>query len=1544
MLRTRFFTIIVLLLGGLSVLRSAAAAQQGGSPPDLRIHLKAVSFDPLEAPPKIRPSLRLAEPDEATAHQLIQFTRPLTRQDVELLRERYGLQIEHYVPNLAYLEKVPAETLEQLRELDYFRWAGPYQPAYKIDPEIGKRTFVSEERRAESGILLMVIAFEDAAAEELARSVKELGFEVVTIVDEPEHRIVRLRVRVDRPEDAAAIARLPAVKYIEEVGDLGLNNGTTSWVVQTNVMASRTVWDHGLRGEGQIIGHIDGALDLNHCFFRDSTDNTVRPAHRKVVGLRNSSGGTVEQAHGTFSAGNAAGEDFNNDADSATPNADNGNAPRARLTHGYLPDLGGSSSFFDYLYQAFEDGASIHTNSWDDWSTSDYTQLSVDLDRFVWENEDNLVIIGPYNYGVIKAPDTSKNALVVNSTLQAPNQGDFSSGITQFTQDGRRKPDLMAPGDGIVSADDGTACGTRTDGGTSFAAPAVAGLAALTRQYYTEGWYPSGSRQPHHAFVPSGALLKATLLNATVDATGIAGYPGGAADGEGWGRVLLENGLFFAGDARNLTVWDMRHPSGLAHGESDSYSLPLAAAGQALKITLVWNEPPATAGSLAPVTNDLDLVVTAPDGTTTFRGNDFAAGQSTTGGAADPLNNVEQVLINTPAVGTYTLTVSSGTTGINQGPQGYALVATGDFPEPPAPTGAQDTLVVRVKFQDVALTPPLPNLLTTMGEVVNYFTEVTYGQVTIQPDYLGPVDLDHPKDYYYHSERNLLIEMTEEVVAELVGDDSDVFNAGTATPNDDVDRLILVTNDVNFTEDWATTGPWPYALPGGITQPLSVSIQSYANGTARFTHGVGHQLGLVDLYAHPGVIFPRPYVDEWDNMAGYFNNAHFLAWSKERAQWITDHGSEITYVERPAAGSSYTGLNPIPLHLQESTVQNRKAIAIGLTPGATTLADEDAFYFIEARDNTLGGFDDALPMSGVLVYYVNQLIPQGEGPVIVLDKVLTSQGLDDAAFGDGDEHEIPGTGITFRVETGTGAAYHIHLTYVAPTTDYNVSITRGDTIDGEFYSYFSPDIWIDSPKDGWNLGSGPPPHDQIEPPVAGSLNRIYARIHNAGATSYDFDVKFRVSEPYHTVGGEADFDKFVDIKHIDSLADTSGSPEIVFVNWTPENDGDPHACVLVELINLKGTDTNEHDNWAQENLTKATSTTASPFTPVSYRYDLTNPYDHPALFYFRMRGQPPDWTVELVPRKVLLDPGERVEGVATVTPPPDAEVCTSEMLEVTSWTPRGDTLIPVGGAMLQVDLRRPSAVTLVTGARPCPRQVYAASFEYPDCRGIAVEGCTDPPRPFEEIIVKFVDALGNPVYHTVVTDENGCFEDFLVNPPGGIWQVEAEYPGSDCDAPAVSPGGVVLVPPRPWIPPRRLWYSFHVGASFPTGAFDQTHDPGPSLSLDLEYFLNERMALRGVLGFHYFHAQEDDLYYTNLSGHLRWYLPATVWRWFMDVGAGVYDPDSGGSDWGISLGAGWSFDFDPNLALEVAAQQHLIDPGDQDRFFLDLALGLRFRF
>ena len=79
------------------------------------------------------------------------------------------------------------------------------------------------------------------------------------------------------------------------------------------------------------------------------------------------------------------------------------------------------------------------------------------------------------------------------------------------------------------------------------ASPGAAGLTALIRQYYTDGWYPTGSDVPSNGFTPSAALLRATLVNSATSMTGATAIPSNC---QGWGRILLENALHFSGEAR----------------------------------------------------------------------------------------------------------------------------------------------------------------------------------------------------------------------------------------------------------------------------------------------------------------------------------------------------------------------------------------------------------------------------------------------------------------------------------------------------------------------------------------------------------------------------------------------------------------------------------------------------------------------------------------------------------------------------------------------------------------------------------------------------------------------------------------------------------------------------------------------------------------------------------------------------------------------------------------------------------------------------------
>jgi Subtilase family len=648
----------------------------------LLIKLTGITFDPLEKP-KIAKELSIDESVKEPQHLIVQFQKPLTRKEQTHIQDKYGLKLTEYIPDFAYVEMVDPETLAKLSSDSLFRASVPYHPAFKISPFIGEHRFSTLERQKVEGFWLSVILFDNSVVEKVIDMLNNLNVDKISVIDD--RKIggkVEIRCTILSKKELENIARIPEVRWIEEVGEIKDDNGTTAGTIQSGTPATTPVWYRGLHGENQIIGVIDRTVDIGHCFFRDTVNNTPGPTHRKVVGSRNTSGSTAH-FHGTFVAGIAVGDDFN----TLGANANRGMAWAARMTFGNKQDLmifGGTTSLLNYLTQAANDGARIHTNSWHEEPPSQYNQTAVDVDSFVFNNEDNLVLGSSGNATVppdppesIGPPGTAKNALCVSASRRHPNEMNFGDGNDGPTPDGRRKPEIVAPGCQINSSDVGTACNVAVGVcATSWATPATAGAAVLARQYYVEGFYPTGTRQQLHGFIPSGALLKATLLNGTIDMTGIPDYPNNR---EGWGLIRLNNVLSFPGNTRSLRLWDTRNAVGITTGDIRIHQVNVVDNIQPLKIVLVWSEPQGTVNSANPIVNNLDLEAVSPDGTQTFRGNAFAGGVSVTGGVADANNNVEVVLINNPVQGNWTVRVIGTTVNVGNPGQGYALVVTGEI-------------------------------------------------------------------------------------------------------------------------------------------------------------------------------------------------------------------------------------------------------------------------------------------------------------------------------------------------------------------------------------------------------------------------------------------------------------------------------------------------------------------------------------------------------------------------------------------------------------------------------------------------------------------------------------------------------------------------------------------------------------------------------------------------------------------------------------------------------------------------------------------------
>jgi len=154
----------------------------------------------------------------------------------------------------------------------------------------------------------------------------------------------------------------------------------------------------------------------------------------------------------------------------------------------------------------YNDGARTETNSWGS-STTEYSNaLAKRLDAFMWDNKDILILNSAGNDGpslqTVRDPGTAKNIITVGASQSNRSSGNINL-IASFSSrgpanDGRIKPDVVAPGTNIVSTRSSKlggstqSCSSAFDGsgyysscsGTSMAAPITAGYAALVRENF----------------------------------------------------------------------------------------------------------------------------------------------------------------------------------------------------------------------------------------------------------------------------------------------------------------------------------------------------------------------------------------------------------------------------------------------------------------------------------------------------------------------------------------------------------------------------------------------------------------------------------------------------------------------------------------------------------------------------------------------------------------------------------------------------------------------------------------------------------------------------------------------------------------------------------------------------------------------------------------------------------------------------------------------------------------------------------------------------
>ena len=236
------------------------------------------------------------------------------------------------------------------------------------------------------------------------------------------------------------------------------------------------------------------------------------------------------------------------------------------------------------------------------------------------------------------------------------------------SSDGRIKPDICSNGRDQLSTDEDNTY--QVGGGTSAASPGIAGIFAQLYQAYKE---LTG------AVNPPAPLIKAALLNSAED----IGNPGPDYT-YGWGRVNAYRALTTLEDVRYLA-------DSVTQGGTRTHTITVPAGMTQFRAMVYWADPGGSPVAARALVNDLNTIITDPSGGSWNPWVLNPAPNATTLNSpavrgVDSLNNMEQVTIDNPAAGVYTLTVN-----------GYAL-----------PSISQKYYVVW-EFRSAAVTMTYPN-------------------------------------------------------------------------------------------------------------------------------------------------------------------------------------------------------------------------------------------------------------------------------------------------------------------------------------------------------------------------------------------------------------------------------------------------------------------------------------------------------------------------------------------------------------------------------------------------------------------------------------------------------------------------------------------------------------------------------------------------------------------------------------------------------------------------------------------------------------------
>ena len=566
---------------------------------------------------------------------LLQFNSVPTVEQRQAI-EASGIHLLDYIPHFAFYASLPSDFDPSILASLNVSSLSEIKTNYKLNQELRNNSIPQHAIKQEGTVDVNVLHFNDVSRENAIIELVANGATVIKTADNLKTITVRIK-----SNEIGKFSALPFVEYIETIAPDPTPDDTQGRSLhRSNVINSEQA--NGLHYNGSGV-HVAVADDgsISHIDFKGRwTDHTD-----------GAQGGT----HGDMTSGICVG----------AGNLDPTITGMATGAHLHEFSIGGYPQIVDAIANYDNDSIVLVSTSYSQ-GCNEYTSDSQFGDELIYDHPQLQFIFsagnnnssdcgygagdqwgnitGGYKSGknVIACANVNPSDVIDNSSSRGP------------ASDGRVKPDIAGNGTDQLSTDENNTY--QVGGGTSAASPGVAGVSAQLCHAYKE---------MHSGQEINTALLKATLLNTASE----LGNPGPDYI-YGWGRVNAMR-------AYNLLAGNNYIFDSVSQGQQKTFNITIPANTILAKVMVYWHDYEGNPVASKALVNDLNISMTdisstnyfplildpTPNATTL---NNFAVP------GVDTLNNAEQIQIENPAAGSYTLTVDGFE--VPQGVQSFYVV------------------------------------------------------------------------------------------------------------------------------------------------------------------------------------------------------------------------------------------------------------------------------------------------------------------------------------------------------------------------------------------------------------------------------------------------------------------------------------------------------------------------------------------------------------------------------------------------------------------------------------------------------------------------------------------------------------------------------------------------------------------------------------------------------------------------------------------------------------------------------------------------------